>query len=117
MKKIQTLISAGAVAAVTALPVFAQQANYTTTRMGDESAEQIAQRVGACGEAGITAANFDTDELIRVRCAGGAGGLEGGLGTGAAIGGAIAAVALIGLASDGSDTTTTTTTTTTGTTN
>jgi hypothetical protein len=121
MKKIQTLISAGAVAAVTAFPVFAQQATaqYTTNRMGNETAMSIAQRVGACSDAGIAAADFDSDSLIRVTCADrDAGGLEGGLGTGAAIGGALAAVALISLASDGSgSTTTTTTTTTTGTTN
>jgi hypothetical protein len=114
MKRIQTLISVSAVAAVTALPVFAQQADYTMTRMGNESAEQIAQRVGACGEAGFTAANFETDALIRVTCV---DGMAGGLRTGAAIGGALAAVALVGLASDGSGSTTTTTTTTTGTTN
>lgn len=119
MKKIQTLISAGAVAAVTALPVFAQQtaAQYTTNRMGNETAMDIAQRVGACSESRIATASFDSDSLIRVTCAG-AGGLDGGLSTGAAIGGAVAAVALIGLSSDGSgSTTTTTTTTTTGTTN
>jgi hypothetical protein len=116
MKRIQTLISVSAVAAVTALPVFADRATpeYRTTRMGDETATDIAQRVGTCGEAGFTAADFESDSLIRVTCS----GLDGGLRTGAAIGGAMAAIALIGLASDGSGstTTTTTTTTTTGTT-
>lgn len=123
MKKIQTLISTSAVAAVTALPVFADQVTpeYTTTRIGTETAMGIAQRVGACGESGIEAADFETDDLIRVTCVGrgGAGGLEGGLASAAAAGGALAAITLIGLASDGSGstTTTTTTTTTTGTTN
>jgi len=111
MKRMQTLISVGAVAAVTALPVFAQQAEYTTSRVGNESAEQIANRVGACGQAGIDAASFDTDNLIRVECASGSASgaqLEGGLATGAAIAGGVAAIALIGLASDDSGSTTST---------
>lgn len=109
MKRIRSLISASAIAAVTALPVFAQE-----TPTGNERAVQIAQDAGACSSAGgIVRATFDSPTLVRVGCAGsGAGALEGGLGTTAALGGTIAAVVLIGLASDGSDTTTTTTTTT-----
>jgi len=119
MKQIHALISAAAIAAVTALPVFAQQTpQYTTTLRAGDSALSIAQRVGACGQSDIGSASFDTDSLVRVTCRGGgmagAEGLSGGLGAAAA---GIGAVALIALAadSDGSGSTTTTTTTTTGT--
>jgi len=112
MKQIHALISAATIAAVTALPALAQQ---TATRAGGENALQMAQRIEACGGAGISDAVFENNEaLLRVTCRGGmagAEGLSGGLGAAAA---GIGAVALIALAadSDGSGSTTTTTTTT-----
>jgi len=122
MKQIHALISAATIAAVTALPALAQQ---TATRAGGENALQMAQRIEACGGAGISRAAFENNEspdavfannesLLRVTCRGGiagAEGLSGGLGAAAA---GVGAVALIALAadSDGSGSTTTTTTTT-----
>jgi len=108
MKQIHALISAATIAAVTALPALAQQ---TATRAGGENALQMAQRIEACGGAGISRAAFENNEsLLRVTCSG-AAGLSGGLGAAAA---GVGAVALIALAadSDGSGSTTTTTTTT-----
>jgi len=111
MKQIHALISAATIAAVTALPALAQQ---TATRAGGENALQMAQRIEACGGAGISDAVFENNEaLLRVTCRGAAGaeGLSGSLGAAAA---GVGAVALIALAadSDGSGSTTTTTTTT-----
>ena len=98
-------------------PALAQQ---TFERQGGESATQMANRIGACGGAGITSARFTgAGSVLRVTCAGGAGNtdLTGGLGAGAAVAGGVALVAIAAAAIGGGSGTssTTSTTSTTGT--
>jgi hypothetical protein len=92
-------VSAFALAAglVTAVPAVAQD---VITRQGNETAMEMAMRVGACGGQGINSAEFVESGGLRlqVQCAGGfmtsdAGnaGMTGGLGGG----GAAAAVGLL----------------------
>lgn len=98
MKKIQTLISASAIAAVTALPVFAQQA---TARMANETALEMAQRIDACEGSGVADADFVQEGTrLRVTCV---DGVSGGLGTGGAIALGVGVVALIAIVASDSD--------------
>ena len=100
-------LSALALAAglATALPAVAQQ---TYARQGNETALEMANRIGACDQSGISAASFfENGTRLRVACIGGAG-LDGGLGA-AAAGGAATIVAVAVLASGGSSSSTTTT--------
>jgi len=103
-------LSALALAAglATALPATAQQ---TAVRQGGETAMEMASRINACGGAGFSSASFAEDgRLLRVNCMGGAG-LQGGLGTAAAVGGAAAIIAVVAIASDDDDSSSSTTTT------
>ena len=116
MKRIQALISATAIAAVTAVPVLAQQG---TTRIGGETALQMAERIDACNGSRIVDANFvqsDTQPMtkyssgetqLRVTCV---DGVAGGLGSGGALALGLGVVALIAVAAaSGSDSSSSTT--------
>ena len=109
MKNVAVSILALAAGLSMATPSFAQE---TYARLADENAINMASRIGACDQAGIQTARFtDAGSILRVRCVGGMGGadLSGGLGTGAAIAGGVAVVAIAAIASDGSSSSTTTT--------
>lgn len=98
----------------TASPTLAQQTltQQTFARESGETAMQMASRIGACDQAGISRAVFtEGGSILRVTCVGGVG-LSGGLGTAAAAGAAIVAIALFADDDDDSSSSTTTTTTT-----
>lgn len=89
MKKLTIFASAISMSAALASGAAAQG----TALLPGETALQFAQRVDACGGAGINSAAFNEDRTeVRVRCAqvaGGTDGMTGGLGT---TGGVIVAV-------------------------
>lgn len=78
-----------------------------------ESAMEMANRMGVCGERDVVSATFQPDNTLSVQC-GGADGMIGGLGIG--IGAAAAIGAIIVAASSGGGGGTTSTTSTTATT-
>lgn len=108
MKKIQSLMSAAAITAVTALPVLAQQ---SAARVGNETALQMAQRIDACEGTSVSAAAFEqSGDVLRVSCVrGGANGIEGSLSAGSGVALGLGAVAIIAVAAGGSSSSTTTT--------
>ena len=108
MKQFQVLISATAIVVLSAVPVVAQ---FATTRIGNETALQMAERVDACDGSRIVDANFvesDTQPMtkynsqvqLRVTCV---AGMAGGLGSGGAIALGIGAIALIAVLASDSD--------------
>ena len=115
MKQFQVLISATAIVVLTALPVLAQ---FATTRIGGETALQMAKRVDACDGSRIVDASFvenDTQSIskynsavqLRVTCV---DGMAGGLGAGAVAGIAATVIAIAIVASSGGGSSTPSTT-------
>ena len=106
MKKISFPAIAVATGLVGVLPAVAQD---QLLRQGDETAMEMAQRVGACDGAGISDAEFvqDGGTVLRVECASGAvamngafAGMAGGLGGSAPLIGSAAVLAAAVAASD-----------------
>lgn len=98
MKKFGTIALASVIAVSSAVSVAAQA---TAVRQGNETALQMANRIGACDTSGgITSAAYtDAGSMLRVTCVG--GGLSGGLSTGGAIALGVVTVALIAAAASG----------------
>ncbi|WP_296762248.1 hypothetical protein [Sediminimonas sp.] len=99
-------VSAFALAAglVTAAPAVAQD---TFARQGNETAMEMAMRIGACGGQGINNAEFVENGVTRlqVQCPGGIAGMDGGLGGGGAAAVGLLFVAAVAGASGSSGTT------------
>jgi len=111
MTKFGTLFMAAIVGISASVPASAQQA---FERVGNETAVQMATRIGACADGtGISSARFtDGGSILRVNCVAGAGGdLSGGLTTGAAVAGGVVAIAVIAAAVSGGGSSSTTATT------
>jgi hypothetical protein len=109
---IMKILTIAAMALVTGLSISASaNAQQTFVRSGSETAVQMANRIGACGQPGIADARFtDGGSILRVRCVGGATGVDGmagGLGTGAVAAGVIAIIAVAAVASGGDSSTST----------
>ncbi|MGR3462107.1 MAG: hypothetical protein ACU0AX_09480 [Roseovarius sp.] len=99
MKKVTGSALALVAALATALPAVAQQ---SAVRQGNETAMEMAARIGVCGGAGINTARFSgSGDTLRVRCANAPAGMEGGLGGGALLAGLVV-VAVVAAASGGS---------------
>lgn len=99
MKNFFGLTLAVAACLSTSLPTIAQQA---AVRQGNETATEMAARIGACGGAGIESAQFDAaGETLTVRCSDAVAGMEGGLGSGAVIAAGLVIVAIVAAASGG----------------
>jgi Zn-dependent protease len=117
---IMKIFTVAALALVTGLSISTSaNAQQTVVRLGDETAIQMANRIAACRQPGIAGARYtDGGRMLRVRCVGGAAGVDGmagGLGAGVAAG-VVAIIVAAALGSDGDSTTGTTgTTSTTGT--
>jgi hypothetical protein len=81
----------------TALPAIAQQ---SAVRQGNETAMEMATRLGVCRGAGIETARFGgAGDTLRVRCVNATAGMEGGLGGGGAILAGLVVVAIVAAAS------------------
>ncbi|MBC7133187.1 MAG: hypothetical protein H5U16_08795 [Roseovarius sp.] len=104
-------IALAAVLAVTSTAAVA--APGSVVRQGNETALELANRIGACGSAGIAGANYaEGGTVLQVQCAGAAGGdLSGGLGTGGAVAAGVVSVALIAAAASGGGSSSSTTST------
>jgi len=85
------IFTVAALALVTGLSISTSaNAQQTVVRLGDETAIQMANRIAACRQPGIAGARYtDGGRMLRVRCVGGAAGVDGmagGLGAGVAAG-------------------------------
>ncbi|MAU53449.1 MAG: hypothetical protein CMN17_14025 [Roseovarius sp.] len=109
MKKFGTFIFAAIIGASSIMPAMAQNG---ATRIGNESALEMANRINACNGAGVVSAQFtDGGTLLEVTCRNAAAGdLSGGLGTAGAVALGTVVVAVIAAAASGGGSSSTTTT-------
>lgn len=101
MTKFGTIILATIFGVTSAVSVAAQA---PVVRQGDETALQMATRIGACADgSSIASANFAQDgTLLQVRCvAAGGGNLSGGLGTAGAVALGVIGIAVVAAAASG----------------
>lgn len=101
MSKFGSIVLAAIVGISSILPAGAQQ---TFQREGNETALEMATRIGACGDrGGVSSAQFvNGGSALQVTCVAGAGGeLAGGLSTGATIAGGVIVIALVAAAAGG----------------
>jgi hypothetical protein len=100
MTKFGTIILATIFGVTSAVSVAAQA---PVVRQGNETALQMATRIGACADgSAITSANYaENGTLLQVRCAGAGGDLSGGLGTGGAVALGVVGIAIVAAAASG----------------
>ncbi|PKQ12452.1 MAG: hypothetical protein CVT70_08855 [Alphaproteobacteria bacterium HGW-Alphaproteobacteria-1] len=100
MTKFGTIMLATIFGVTSAVSVAAQGA---VVRQGNETALQMANRIGACADgSAILDANYaQNGTLLQVRCAGVGGDLSGGLGTAGAVALGVIGIAVVAAAASG----------------